>query len=65
MNHSLEQVIEMYATRQQGPNYSRTPVNPDARLHTSTYRKLSPEGRRAWLGMPGTGQSRYSQRSEG
>ena len=51
-NHTLEQVLEMYATRQQGRNYSRTPVNPDAKLHLSTYRKLSPEGRRAWSGMP-------------
>ena len=50
--HSLEQVIEMYATRQQGRNYSRTPVNPDAKLHTGTYRRLSPEGRQAWLNIP-------------
>ena len=51
-NHSLEQEIEMYATQQQGRNYSCTPVNPDARLHTSTYRKLSPKGRQVWLSMP-------------
>ena len=47
-NHTLDEVIQMYATRQQGRNNSRTPVNPEAKLDISTYRKLSPEGQRVW-----------------